>query len=463
LSRGTKDAKPKKDSIGPEEIEVSYDGPQRGGLSSFTVSLPSMSGLRRIDIAMISSDGFEKLARATIGSDGKYHVDTRLDGVGEYAASVAVYHSSGIVIKPFTFRVEKVKAEPSQKPVKPAKEPKAPRKEKTPKPAKESGSPGKISGIPNPPKPPKEILETQARIWPISSNYSQALQNLKFSIPSQYSHLLNAKLQPNPNVKMKSYVYGSGNFGTVFKASIDGKNWALKLFTRASPDIAERYFYISWYLSLVKHPFLVNFNYHPSAVRVMNKPKEYFPLLMLEWVEGITLNQFIERNLGDRAMIEKAAKSFLEGVMSLQDSGIAHGDLSGDNIIVSPTGDITFIDYDGMFVPPLKGKTSSEKGHEHFQHPRRGDEFNQSMDNFSALVIYLSLRAVAEDRKFWGYNQSDSDRLIFQASDFIHPGKSKVFSDLLKGSKRLRANAELLAAFCSHDSQWKSFSLSQIT
>ncbi len=463
MSRGSKDAKSRKSTIEPEEIEVSYNGQQKGGLGTFTISLPPMVGLKRVDIAMISSSGFEKLARVTMRSDGRYHLETRLDGAGEYSASVAVYGSTGVVIKPFSFKVESIRTQPEErkkrdsKPSKPSKQPKVPRQ------AKISRTPGKIAGIPDPPKPPKEIMESQSRIWPISSNYSQALQNLKFSISSQYPHLLNAKLEPNPNVRMKSYVYGSGNFGTVFKASLDGKYWALKLFTRASPDIAERYFYISWFLSQVKHPFLVNFNYYPSAVRVMNKPSEYFPMLALEWVEGITLNQFINRNLGNRAMIEKAAKSFLDGVMSLQGSGIAHGDLSGDNIIVSPSGDITFIDYDGMFVPPLKGKSSSEKGHEHFQHPKRGDEFNLAMDNFSTLVIYLSLIAVAEDRRIWNYNDGDSDRLIFQASDFLNPDKSRVFSDLSKQSKKIRINTELLADFCRHDSQWKSFSLSQIT
>ena len=33
----------------------------------------------------------------------------------------------------------------------------------------------------------------------------------------------------------------------------------------------------------------------------------------------------------------------------------AHGDIKPDNIIVRPDGSLSLVDYDGMFVPSMKG------------------------------------------------------------------------------------------------------------
>lgn len=54
------------------------------------------------------------------------------------------------------------------------------------------------------------------------------------------------------------------------------------------------------------------------------------------------------------------------------------------------------IDYDGMYVPGLQGRKSSEIGNVHFQLPGRTEvHFNPQLDRFSTIVIHLALRALS--------------------------------------------------------------------
>ena len=63
---------------------------------------------------------------------------------------------------------------------------------------------------------------------------------------------------------------------------------------------------------------------------------------------------------------------------------------------------LQLVDYDGMFVPALKGLKATENGHDYFQHPNRNlDSYSTNLDNFSVLVIYLSILAVSYDETFW--------------------------------------------------------------
>ncbi|MCL4327832.1 MAG: protein kinase family protein, partial [Candidatus Thermoplasmatota archaeon] len=225
---------------------------------------------------------------------------------------------------------------------------------------------------------------------------------------------------------------------------------------------AERYFYISWYLSQVKLPFLMNFRYYTEAVRTLQKPNEYFPVLLMDWSEGMPLNTFISINLKNTKIMTLLANNFLRASIEMQKVHVSHGDLSGDNILVTPDGNIRLIDYDGFYVPPLKGKKSNEKGHENFQHPSRGDEFNERIDNFSVLVIYLSILAVSVNPKLWEYNGGDQDRLLFKTSDFTSPDKSRLISDLRRQGKVSRKLTDILVEYVNHDPSWTGFTLSTL-
>jgi hypothetical protein len=115
----------------------------------------------------------------------------------------------------------------------------------------------------------------------------------------------------------------------------------------------------------------------------------------------------------------------------LQAAQIAHGDLQHDNILVNHQG-IRLVDYDGVFVPALGNRRGLEVGHPHYQHPRRTlDDYGPAIDNFSALVIYLSLKALAADPSLWQRYHTDK-HLILRSDDYRAPHRSPLVIELSK-------------------------------
>ena len=417
------------------KFAVKNDG--TSGYHRMLIKITPPDGITRVDAAYISPSGSRWMQKAKRINDTDYEINVKRDEEGEFLTSIAAYNSKGIV--------NMITGNYSFMPG-----------------AKSRGQERRKTQILEIPDPPPEIRNGIIRTWPVSSAYSKSLQNVSYSISEKYPERRESKLVANPNVKFTSDIHGSGNFGVVFKIERSGNFHAVKCFTRASADIAERYYFLSAYLSKANLPFLVSFNYLTDAVRVVSKPKDYFPVLVMDWVEGQTLNQFIISNLQNSELLRKFATGFIASVEKMQSLGIAHGDLSGDNILVDDTGSHKFIDYDGMFVPPLSGRKSQESGHEHFQHPGRTDEFTGKLDNFSALVIYLSILAVSENPEMWGYNGEDQDRLIFSSSDFKDPENSKLFSDLNKMSKRIRKLSALMQEALKQKPLWEGISPSVI-
>ena len=82
-------------------------------------------------------------------------------------------------------------------------------------------------------------------------------------------------------------------------------------------------------------------------------------------------------------------------------AGIAHGDLSNSNILVMSSGEIRLVDYDSLYLPSMAGKgyTQTTSGQPAFQHPQRRGAIPMSSndDNFSQILIYLSLLAISHD------------------------------------------------------------------
>ena len=414
-----------------DTISLSYGGRDQTGRPKFLISTGISDKIKKVDLAIAPENGKGAIVKAQQIDHGKFIALPKITGDGNYRISVAVYLSKDILFYNSNISLD-------------------------------SRSPKKSSKEHEYPKAPEEIARNEIRIWPLSSAYAQALQNIEYSISKKYQDLRQGKLDLNPNVKRPSFIFGSGNFGTVFRMNFDGKKSALKCFTRAASDLAERYFYISWYLSQVKLPFLMNFRYYTEAVRTLQKPNEYFPVLLMDWSEGMPLNTFISINLKNTKIMTSLANNFLRASIEMQKVHVSHGDLSGDNILVTPDGNIRLIDYDGFYVPPLKGKKSNEKGHENFQHPSRGDEFNERIDNFSVLVIYLSILAVSVNPKLWEYNGGDQDRLLFKTSDFTSPDKSRLISDLRRQGKVSRKLTDILVEYVNHDPSWTGFTLSTL-
>ncbi|HEY9718545.1 MAG TPA: hypothetical protein V6C69_13825 [Trichormus sp.] len=213
------------------------------------------------------------------------------------------------------------------------------------------------------------------------------------------------------------------------------------------PDQQKRYAAISKFVQSDELSSTVPFEFIPEGIKVHGN---WYPVLKMQWVSGLTLGEFVNRNIGNNVAINLLATCFKSMTLDLRKYGIAHGDLQPDNIIIS--GDeIRLVDYDGMYVPELSGWSASELGHADYQHPRRGSSFfGPRLDNFSSWVIYTSLKALSRDASLWQRQNCGGDRLLFRRSDFENPDQSSLFKFLLNHDDEiLRSCAKNLRRFLS--------------
>jgi DNA/RNA endonuclease YhcR with UshA esterase domain len=126
--------------------------------------------------------------------------------------------------------------------------------------------------------------------------------------------------------------------------------------------------------------------------------------------------------------------------------GIAHGDLHPANIKVR-NGDLTLIDYDGMYLPQLASLKPNQIGHFNFQHPQRSDcHYGPEIDRFSTLVIYTGMQSLIVRPNLWK-KYGTSENLLFGSQDFLEPEKSNLFREL-RGITQIKPFADKLLDIC---------------
>jgi ribosomal protein S20 len=183
-----------------------------------------------------------------------------------------------------------------------------------------------------------------------------------------------------------------------------------------------------------------------------------YPLLIMEWVPGITLFEWTRDRCreGYVEALQIAADVWLHLVRELAQHEIIHGDLQHGNIMVSPEGHFRLVDYDCMCVPSLIGRRNLETGLPPYQHPgRNGDTLLfPGLDNFSALYIYVALRALAAAPYLWitYVDQPEYDRILFRDQDFHAPATSPLYRELLQSpDEQVRDLAHYLFELVRYD------------
>jgi formylglycine-generating enzyme required for sulfatase activity len=275
--------------------------------------------------------------------------------------------------------------------------------------------------------------------WPLSQDYNEAIQSpgRNFSDPDLRGGevAVNALGLPQPC---------SGNFADVYEVRCpDGQRWAVKCFTREVAGLHQRYEAISNHLRRAKLPFTVDFSYLDEGIRVRG---QWFPVLKMQWVEGLTLNQFIGRYADKPAYLEALLQIWLRMSKKLRAEEVGHCDLQHGNVLLVPGAGanslaLKLVDYDGMWVPALAGGRSGEVGHPSYQHPQRlrDQTYSLDVDRFPLLLIATGLRAVTvKGRALWD-KYDNGDNLLFRQTDLQAPTKSFLFLDLLKSGDGLTA------------------------
>ena len=225
-------------------------------------------------------------------------------------------------------------------------------------------------------------------------------------------------------------VMTSGNFAVVLKMKDveTGKFYALKCFTKEQEGRGEAYHQIAEDLKNVESPYLTSIRYLDKELFVDTDQTEEteFPVLLMDWVEGMTLDKYLRENLDDKYALEMLAYRFSQLAQWLIPQPFAHGDLKPDNILVREDGTLVLVDYDGMYVPAMKGQKARELGSPDFRHPLRTEnDFDEQIDDFPLVSILLSLKAISCNPKLYE-DFGAKERLLLSERDYYNLSQSNI-------------------------------------
>ena len=294
--------------------------------------------------------------------------------------------------------------------------------------------------------------------YPLISEYVRAIQDANNNL-DELAHLV-------PVLDDHGEPYrSSGAFAIVFKMKDEqtGKCYALKCFTEEQEGRAEAYRQIADELEFVDSSYITSVKYLDKEIFVDSSCEEdEFPVLLMDWIDGETMENYIAENYQDHYAMAMLCYRFCKMAAWLRSQPFAHGDIKPDNIMVRPDGSLTLVDYDGMFVPAMKGQKSPTIGTKDFSHPLRTvDDFNETIDGFALASIALSLKAVSLKPSLLD-EYGAADRLLFSAEDYRDLSKSKVLAALQELIKDKEVNTLLsmfLLAYAKKNLEMCSFRL----
>ena len=261
-------------------------------------------------------------------------------------------------------------------------------------------------------------------------------------------------------------VMSSGNFAVVFKMKDEssGKLYAVKCFLREQEGRDIAYQQITDELEYVSSNYLCSIKYFQKELFVDSTVSSdtEFPVLLMDWVEGVTLDKYVHQHISDKYALQLVTYQFCRMAAWLMSQPFAHGDLKPDNILVTEDEALVLVDYDGMYVPAMQGQKARELGSPDYRHPLRTEDcFNEHIDDFPLALIGMSLKAIALDTSLL-QNNAKSDSLLFSESDFQNIGEclmTKSLCALLNDAEFSKLYALFLLAHSQQELSAVSFRL----
>ena len=256
-----------------------------------------------------------------------------------------------------------------------------------------------------------------------------------------------------------------GGFAVVYKfRSQSGQMKAMRCFRVAmNSDTQSRYERMSKFFPQHVPDITIDFRYYEQGILVkeatQSMQKIVSPVIVMEWIDGVTLLTKVDElcKQRDRQTLGQLAQQWLTVLEKMRAAHMAHGDLAGVNIMVRKNGQLALIDYDGVYIPEFAGLPQVVLGQRGYQHPDMLHRpFGEQMDDFSAMVIYLSLLALHVQPELWDKyvpgsagGQLDGN-MIFTGDDFNNPDRSPLFAELLRSAdSEVRAFAAALKDACN--------------
>ncbi len=290
--------------------------------------------------------------------------------------------------------------------------------------------------------------------WPTRDDY-------KFAIKDYQKNLLDASLLRQGEPKsMNTYILNFGHPDSHACIYHIG-NTMIRCFCQADDhtyppnDIFQRYRSLERFLAqnLSKLSAFVPVTYIPRGIRVnfFDKITEAhfktadMPFVTMEYVSGYSLDTYIlntytseSQQANGPQMSQKLlllCDAWTRMIHEMEEARIAHGDLDLSNVFVQDDSSkrsiqLKLIDYDNTWIPEFeRDYPLPEYGHRPFQHPAFYDTpnaiFNKEIDRFAALVIYISIKALALRPSLYKDFGVDDHRLLFTPENYEDEQQNK--------------------------------------
>lgn len=315
---------------------------------------------------------------------------------------------------------------------------------------------------------------------PDRMTYDEAMRAASFRLQVQDKDLKEGTVEMmtiHANIGSYPRPWGlQGGFAIVYKfRTKSGKTRALRCFLKQMDQETQfRYERIGPYFHTYIPDITAGFHYHNPGILIPVKgqaQKVSYPIIEMEWIEGATLldkvnDLCIKR---DRKALEDICQQWLTILQKMRQAHIAHGDLAASNVMLRSDGSLVLIDYDGVYIPEFAGKQSVLIGQADYQHPQMNNRpFSESMDDFSALVIYTALLTVSISPEIWGkYMKVDAKQgklldtnFLFTQHDFQTPTQSPLIQELQRHpEQRIRDAVREIVRACSQPIEQVRFPL----
>lgn len=285
--------------------------------------------------------------------------------------------------------------------------------------------------------------------YPLITEYIEAIKSAEDNLNelSYLSPILDKNGQP---------VMSGGNFAVVFKMkdNRDGKLHAVKCFTKEQEGRSEAYRQIAEELKEISSSYLTSFHYYDNELFVDSRQttNTVFPVLLMDWVNGVTLDEFVNNNKNTKTLWT-LTDNFFNLSEWLISHPFAHGDLKPDNILVREDASIIIVDYDGMFVSAMKGQKARELGSPDFRHPLRTEnDFDEHIDDVSILSLLLSLCTLSAKMALCNTRNRNYDIVYFCEQDYRDILNSPQISSIPPLVTKSTNYLDLLAKVCQNKS-----------
>ena len=245
------------------------------------------------------------------------------------------------------------------------------------------------------------------------------------------------------------HIFGQGAFACIAKASIlkdeSRHRVAIRLMTVDQPGLAVRYQGLTKLSSNEKlQKYLLPVQFRDNEVREEPDGEPVRPVILLEWADGESLAKFVCSACTDFEVgkLQNLRRLLREMRLDLWSEGFSHGDISGQNILVSNVDSefrLKLIDYDSVWFSEVSDLECSV-GVTPLSHPGRHSVIGRHGDLMAFGIIDLALAFLIENPIF-GVNKG-----IFESGKFIID-----VDDLLSGKglvKEIIAN-DTLRGFCT--------------